>query len=52
MRTMEDPEFLGEAEAAQLEINPVTGEQIEKLVIELYRTSRPIAAKAAEFIRR
>ena len=52
MRTMEDPEFLGEAEAAQLEINPVSGEQIEKLVIELYRTSRPVAAKAAEFIRR
>jgi tripartite-type tricarboxylate transporter receptor subunit TctC len=52
MRTMEDPEFLGEAEAAQLEINPVSGEQIEKLVIELYKTPRPVAAKAAEFIRR
>jgi tripartite-type tricarboxylate transporter receptor subunit TctC len=51
MRTMEDPEFLGEAEAAQLEINPVSGEQVEKLVIELYKTPKPVAAKAAEFIR-
>jgi tripartite-type tricarboxylate transporter receptor subunit TctC len=51
MRTMEDPEFLGEAEAAQLEINPVSGEQVEKLVTELYKTPKPVAAKAAEFIR-
>jgi tripartite-type tricarboxylate transporter receptor subunit TctC len=51
MRTMEDPEFLGEAEAAQLEITPVSGEQVEKLVTELYKTPKPVAAKAAEFIR-
>ena len=51
MRTMEDPEFLGEAEAAQLEITPVSGEQVEKLVMELYKTPKPVAAKAAEFIR-
>jgi tripartite-type tricarboxylate transporter receptor subunit TctC len=51
MRTMNDPEFLGEAEAAQLEINPVSGEDIENLVKEVYKTPKPVAAKAAEFIR-
>src|ERR1700737_3833708 len=51
MRTMEAPEFLAEAEAAQLEIPPVSGEQVEKLVTELYKTPKPVAAKAAEFIR-
>ncbi len=51
MRTLDDPEFLGEAEAAQLEINPVSGEQIENLVKEVYKTPKPVAGKAAEFIR-
>jgi tripartite-type tricarboxylate transporter receptor subunit TctC len=51
LRTLEDPEFRGDAEAAQLEINPVSGEEIEKLVQEVYNTPKPIAAKAAEFIR-
>jgi len=43
--------FLDEAKAAQLEINPVSGEQVEKLVTELYKTPKPVAARAAEFIR-
>jgi len=51
MRTLDDSEFLGEAEAAQLEINPVSGEQIENLVKEVYKTPKPVAGKAAEFIR-
>jgi tripartite-type tricarboxylate transporter receptor subunit TctC len=50
-RTMQDPEFLAEAEKSQLEITPVAGEEIEKLVKELYQTPKPLAAKAAEFIR-
>jgi tripartite-type tricarboxylate transporter receptor subunit TctC len=51
-RTMQDPEFLAEAEKSQLEITPVAGEEIEKLVKELYQTPKPLAAKAAEIIRR
>jgi tripartite-type tricarboxylate transporter receptor subunit TctC len=51
MRTLEDPEFLGEAEAAQLEINPVSGGEVENLVKEIYKTPRAVSAKAAEFIR-
>jgi tripartite-type tricarboxylate transporter receptor subunit TctC len=45
--TMKDKEFLAEAETAQLEINPVTGPAIEKLVKEIYQTPADIAAKAA-----
>ena len=45
--TMQDKEFLAEADKAQLEIKPVTGPDIEKLVKEVYQTPADIAAKAA-----
>src|SRR6516165_7871148 len=49
--TMRDPEFLADAEKTQLEITPVAGDAVEKLVTEVYQTPKAIAAKAAEFIR-
>ena len=49
---MKDPDFLADAAKAQLEITPVTGADVEKLVHELYQTPKELAAKAAEFIRR
>jgi hypothetical protein len=48
--TMNDKEFLAEAETAQLEINPVSGPQIEKLLSEVYQTPPDIAAKAAQVL--
>src|SRR6266849_3581810 len=51
MDTMEDNEFLADAEKSQLEINPVDGAEVEKLVKELYQTPKPLADKAAQFIR-
>ena len=51
MATMKDPEFLADAEKAQLEITPVSGEEVEALVKELYQTPKALAAKAAEYIR-
>jgi tripartite-type tricarboxylate transporter receptor subunit TctC len=50
-RTMQDPQFLADAEKSALEITPVGGEEIEHLVKELYQTPKLIAAKAAELIR-
>jgi len=49
--TMQDPEFRADAEKAQLEINPVNGGEVETLVKDLYQTPKPLADKAAEFIR-
>jgi tripartite-type tricarboxylate transporter receptor subunit TctC len=51
MDTMKDTEFLADAEKSQLEINPVDGTEVEKLVKELYQTPKPLADKAAQFIR-
>jgi hypothetical protein len=51
MSTMKDPQFLADAEKAKLEITPVSGADIEKLVKEVYRTPKETAAKAAAMIR-
>ena len=46
MDTMTDKEFLAEADKTQLEINPVSGEDVEKLVKEVYATPADVIAKA------
>jgi tripartite-type tricarboxylate transporter receptor subunit TctC len=48
--TMKDKEFLAEAEKADLEIAPVTGAEIEKLIADIYRAPKDIAAKAAKAV--
>ena len=48
MDTMTDKDFLAEADKSQLEINPVSGEEVEKLVKEVYATPADIVAKAKE----
>jgi tripartite-type tricarboxylate transporter receptor subunit TctC len=49
--TMKDPDFLADADKAKLEITPVAGAEVEKLVKEIYQTPKPIADKAADYIR-
>jgi tripartite-type tricarboxylate transporter receptor subunit TctC len=46
--TMKDPDFLAEAEKEKLEINPVSGHEIETLLKEAYATPPAIAAKAGQ----
>jgi tripartite-type tricarboxylate transporter receptor subunit TctC len=47
MDTMHDKDFLAQAEKSQLEINPVSGEDIQKLVEEAYAVPPAIAARVA-----
>ncbi len=51
MDTMADTEFRAEADKAKLEITPVAGEPLQKLVTEVYQTPPAIAAKAAELLK-
>lgn len=46
MATMKDKDFLADADKTQLEINPVSGEDVEKLVQEVYATPADLIAKA------
>src|ERR1044072_3554917 len=38
METMKDKDFLAEAEKAQLEITPISGDALQKLVADVYKT--------------
>jgi tripartite-type tricarboxylate transporter receptor subunit TctC len=51
MDTMADKDFLAEAEKAQLEITPVDGEAVQKLVGEIYQTPPEIAKKAVDLLK-
>ncbi len=46
--TLKDPAFLAEAERARLEIDPVGGAQVEKLIKEAYETPKPVVERAAK----
>jgi tripartite-type tricarboxylate transporter receptor subunit TctC len=51
METMKDPEFLAEAQKQDLEVNPVSGAEIQALLVDLYETPKEIADKAAAAIK-
>ena len=51
MATMQDPAFLAEAEKIKLEIRPVPGEAVQKLVAEVYSSPPEVVKKAAAALR-
>lgn len=51
MDTMKDPEFLAEAEKAQLEVTPIPGEEVQKIVVEAYKVDPAIAKKTEELLK-
>jgi tripartite-type tricarboxylate transporter receptor subunit TctC len=51
MKAMADPELMAEAAKARLEILPVSGGDVQRLVAELYATPAPIVEKAAEMLK-
>ena len=51
MDTMKDQAFLADAAKAQLEIEPVPGDQIEKLVRDIFASPPEIAKKAVAILR-
>jgi tripartite-type tricarboxylate transporter receptor subunit TctC len=49
--TMQDPAFRADAEKATLEIEPMSGADIQQLIAELYGTPAAVVAKAAEMMK-
>jgi hypothetical protein len=43
--TMKDPEFLADATKFSLEIDPLTGEQVQEVIARVIRTPEPVAAR-------
>ena len=48
---VKDPEFLAEAEKAELEVNPVSGAEIDRVLADLYRTPKEVAEKAKKALK-
>jgi tripartite-type tricarboxylate transporter receptor subunit TctC len=47
--TMKDPEFLAEAAKIQADVQPSTGEDVQKLVTRLYATPKPVVERVKKF---
>jgi hypothetical protein len=50
--TLNDKEFLAEAQKAKLEINPVSGEAVQNIVQDVYRTPKHVATEVADMVNR
>jgi tripartite-type tricarboxylate transporter receptor subunit TctC len=46
---MKDPDFLADAEKTLLEVDPVTGEEMEQILKNAYATPKALVQRAAEF---
>ena len=49
--TLKDPAFIADAARLQMEIDPLTGGEIEALLKTAYATPRPIVQRAAQLVR-
>jgi len=50
METMKDKDFLAEAAKGNLDISPVPGNDIQKLVVDIYSTPAPVVQKALQHL--
>ena len=48
--TMKDPEFLADAQKSGFDINPVSGEEMQKIVADIVNTPKPIADRLQSII--
>ena len=49
--TLKDPAFLADAQKLQMEVDPLTGAEIEALLKSAYAAPRPIVQRAAQLVR-
>lgn len=51
MATMKDEQFLAEARKAQLEIDPVSGQEVQEIVKEAYATPKEIVKRTGQIVK-
>jgi tripartite-type tricarboxylate transporter receptor subunit TctC len=49
--TLKDPEFLADAQKARLDLNPLSGEAMEKVVARTYGLEKPLVEKLKEMLK-
>lgn len=50
MQTLKDPDFLAEAKKVQLEVNPLTGEEVKAVVDDLFKLNPSLVAKLSSIL--
>jgi tripartite-type tricarboxylate transporter receptor subunit TctC len=48
--TMRNPEFLAEAKTRKLDVNPMSGQAVERLIDDIYRTPAAVVTQARSVI--
>jgi tripartite-type tricarboxylate transporter receptor subunit TctC len=48
--TMKDPAFLADAAKARLDISPTTGEAIDRFLVDVYATPKPLVERAGKIL--
>jgi tripartite-type tricarboxylate transporter receptor subunit TctC len=51
VETYKDPEFIADAHKARLDMSPLTGEELEKVVARTYKLEKPIIEKLKEILK-
>ena len=49
--TYKDPEFIADAQKARLDMSPLSGEELEKVVARTYKLEKPIVEKLKEILK-
>jgi tripartite-type tricarboxylate transporter receptor subunit TctC len=48
--TMKDPEFIADAHKAKLDLSPLSGDELEKIVASFYRTEPDVVARLKDIL--
>ncbi len=49
--TMKDPEFIADVKKQKLDLDPQNGEQIERLIKDIYATPKPVIQRVTELVK-
>lgn len=51
MDTMKDPEFLADAKKSKLDIDPISGEEVQKMVAGMFKLPPALVARLKEALK-
>jgi tripartite-type tricarboxylate transporter receptor subunit TctC len=49
--TLKDPEFIADAKRSRLDTDPLTGEEIEKIVLQLFKIEPDMVSQLKEILK-
>jgi tripartite-type tricarboxylate transporter receptor subunit TctC len=49
--TMKDPEFIADAKKSKLDLSPLSGEELEKTVLEIYDAEPDVVARLKDILK-